>query len=261
MREDMFKVIVERPRNRWVKRNGSHYPRGELKNEFGGELEDAPRTQGYGHRYHEKNLNENLAPLKRYLNRQVGRPWDKVYSELAEHLRLDNAVQRHVFEHVGDFVYIRTRLDAEGRVWGQGRRYGPPTQLTSGPGARKLESYPRREALYVHPRTGLLCKVEAEPRRRDVQQDPDLRVIDDNTQLHRIEGIWYRIDLAKLLEPLRRMPPNYRPNFRCYDVLLRRYVDEDGNRFGILDRTYGRRDRYAVAKKQLSKREKLRYLG
>ena len=27
-----------------------------------------------------KVLNENLAPLRRYLEAQVGRPWDKIYS-------------------------------------------------------------------------------------------------------------------------------------------------------------------------------------
>jgi hypothetical protein len=32
-------------------------------------------------------LNENLNPLKRYLHAQVGRPWNKVYAEIAARIR------------------------------------------------------------------------------------------------------------------------------------------------------------------------------
>lgn len=35
-----------------------------------------------------KVLNENLTPLRRYLERQVGRPWNKVYSEIAVGLKV-----------------------------------------------------------------------------------------------------------------------------------------------------------------------------
>jgi hypothetical protein len=56
-----------------------------------------------------KMLNENLAPLRRFLERQIGRPWDKVYSEIAERLRVDSTVQQHVREHLRDFVATRPR--------------------------------------------------------------------------------------------------------------------------------------------------------
>ena len=76
MREDMARVIVERPRK------GGHRSRGSRRQEY----EDLPAHEGmrrpWAVRGDEKELNENLAPLRRYLARQVGRPWSKVYSEI-----------------------------------------------------------------------------------------------------------------------------------------------------------------------------------
>jgi hypothetical protein len=53
-----------------------------------------------------KVLNENLAPLRRYLEAQVGRPWDKIYSEIAANLCVSNTVQQHVRDHIKDFVNL-----------------------------------------------------------------------------------------------------------------------------------------------------------
>src|SRR5688572_532029 len=74
MREDMFKVIVERPR-RGAGWSGERAP-DALD-------EDARAHESIVHRHRQrKSLNENLNPLRRWLERQVDRPWDKVYSEL-----------------------------------------------------------------------------------------------------------------------------------------------------------------------------------
>jgi hypothetical protein len=47
-----------------------------------------------------KGLNENLAPLRRFLRSNVGRPWDKVFAEICEHLNFDSAVQLHIWQHI-----------------------------------------------------------------------------------------------------------------------------------------------------------------
>src|ERR1700736_4653085 len=75
--------------------------------------------RGHATRGGRKELNENLAPLRRYLERQVGRPWNKVYSEIARHLRVDSAVQQHVREHLRDFVAVEARHVARGWPSGQ----------------------------------------------------------------------------------------------------------------------------------------------
>lgn len=70
MREDMYKVIVERPRHgsRMSTRDGRIFR----------ESENAPfklgMKKGYANR---KWLNENLSPLKRWLQSQVNRPWNQ----------------------------------------------------------------------------------------------------------------------------------------------------------------------------------------
>src|SRR5689334_15596749 len=103
MRDDMAKVIVERPRIK---------PRKTRKGREGA-LEDLPAREGMrrGHelRRNTKELNENLAPLRRYLEKQVGRPWNKVYSDISAHLRADNIVQQHVRDHIKDFVAVTPR--------------------------------------------------------------------------------------------------------------------------------------------------------
>src|SRR5262245_24160795 len=116
MREDMPHVIVERPR--WGagrSRKGRAVP-----------LEDLPRHEGI-RRPHMlsgdwKMLNENLAPLRRYLEGQVGRPWNKVYAEISRHLRADNPVQQHVREHLKDFVAIKPRRICDSYTAPGGRR-------------------------------------------------------------------------------------------------------------------------------------------
>lgn len=141
MRDDMYKVIVERPRRGWrtrklnrarIKRAGEDYPK-----------RIGVKRQRATNQTQTKWLNENLAPLERYLNTQVGRPWDKVYAEIRANLHPDHTVKQHVLEHVWDFVY-RVRIGREGEWLWEGS-WGQPTAAPW-----------RRNALYVHPVDGLL---------------------------------------------------------------------------------------------------------
>lgn len=137
MRNDMDKVLVERHRHR----RGKHrYPRSYLKNQFGW---TERIREGMGGLYREKWLNENLKPLVRYLVKQVGRPWDKVYSEMAAHIRLDNVVQRHVMVHVWELV-ARNVVKKDGVLWDNDDRGPRPL----------VEGY--WPTLYVCPKSGIL---------------------------------------------------------------------------------------------------------
>ena len=61
-----------------------------------------------------RSLNENLAPLRRYLHAQVGRPWNKVFSEICC-IDRRNTVQQHIHQHIGD-PFIAVDVDVrEGR--------------------------------------------------------------------------------------------------------------------------------------------------
>ncbi len=101
MRADMSKVLVLRPRwgggrLRRVRGRAAWAPRGDLDQTYRRE----PMGRGRGSKF----LNENLAPLRRYLLSQAGRPWDDVYSEIAAQVDASNAVKRHILEHLWDMV-------------------------------------------------------------------------------------------------------------------------------------------------------------
>lgn len=105
MRNDMSKVIVERPR-----RGGGR----DRKRRPAREFNDMPSKQSMKRGHTDlKDLNENLAPLKRYLRKNVGRPWDKVFSEICENIRMDNPVQKHVRSHV--YHYVERNVIEEGK--------------------------------------------------------------------------------------------------------------------------------------------------
>jgi hypothetical protein len=184
MRSDMARVIVERPRIPAFKvRKGRALP-----------LDDMPTRKGMrrGHAEHGdvKELNENLTPLRRYLESQVGRPWDKVYSEIAVHLRVDSAVQQHVREHLRDFVAVKPRRLNQGwRSMVRGALWW--------------------QRLYVDPVTGLLCRTDRLPEEKarhrragqSVPAAPVMIALAADRELRLIDGFWYEVRLAPLPEP------------------------------------------------------------
>src|SRR5947209_8125144 len=142
MRADMAKVIVERPR----KKGGSfHKPKGYQRRlrRFG--EEGPPCREGIKARWQNqtKSLNEHLGPLRRYLDKQVGRPWDKVFSEICAHIDRSSAVQDHVRDHVEAYVTTHVLLIDGVPCNGEGSSsYGKP-----------LHQF-RYRPWYVCPRTG-----------------------------------------------------------------------------------------------------------
>jgi hypothetical protein len=106
-----------------------------------------------GGRYREKWFNENLRPLERFLRTNCGRPWNKVYSEMARHLKPNSTVQRHVFVHLWQMVARNVEV-RDGELWNMSE-WGP----------RKLGEHRWRGEFYVCPKSGLLREVKFPPRR------------------------------------------------------------------------------------------------
>ncbi len=188
MREDMFKVIVERPR--WGMRNAKHG-----RKRLAG-MDDLPMKIGVKRHVaitqsSSKWLNENLRPLERYLGRQVGRVWNDVYSEICATLSPGHTVKEHVRQHLDDFVLRRIKIGRNGE-W-----------LYAGEGwYRGKEVW--RQRYYVDPVDGVLKdsderwkKLGLRPprcrRKATEKNDPDVRVIDAKHEYRRIEGIWYEV--------------------------------------------------------------------
>jgi hypothetical protein len=236
MREDMARVLVGRPRSgmrlrlkrRKLHQNACRVPDDSLCRE--------PMSRGRG----TKCLNENLSPLERYLRSQVGRPWNVVYSEISARLRISNAVQQHVRDHLRDFVAVHTWLeDGEvvlQRIWGQRMALGDSS-------AGRL--------FYVCPSTGVLREHAPRRPRRVANSDPDVRWQGPWRQLRRIESIWYALALAPIPESLLA-----RAQARdCFlGETLERLLSGRETR-DPLAAAYGRAGIYAAGKRQLAKRE------
>ncbi len=113
MRDDMFKVIVERPR--WGSRMKTY------RGTKGGNFEDMPKNQGMRRHTYRKELNENLAPLKRYLERNCNRPWNKVFSEISAKIDGRSTVKAHVRDHIEDLVALHIGIGADSKLFDRQR--------------------------------------------------------------------------------------------------------------------------------------------
>jgi len=258
MRSDLYKVIVERPRGG----KGNYSAAARRRNDHEG-----PRQLGMRAGYGTVCLNENLRPLERFLHAQVGRPWNKVYSDISAGIDRRNTVQLHIFAHLEDMIATQVG-------WRQGCLVDLKRPCRTWYDRRDL-----RQPLYVDPDSGLIrinkemggwrherLKLKANElaaialRRRE---------IDDRLMLMLLDEQWYEVRIAPL-------PPIYfeekvvdgrlwrnRTSSRVYDVVLRCHVqrhcldhaDRQIHFYGK-DR-WGRsaRDVYAVSKRQLCRRE------
>jgi hypothetical protein len=243
MRADMAKVIVERPRRKcWTGKKPKGYQR-RLRC-YGDD--GPPAREGIQARWQgrTKSLNEHLGPLRRYLDKQVGRPWEKVFAEICAHIDRSNAVQDHVRDHVEDYVTTHVILidgvacNGEGG-WG----YGKP-----------LHQF-RYRPWYVCPRTGLLRRVKApsrkQPRRPGKEGPPPYIPVSKTLQCRFLHGAWH-------LVTLRPLPALDCSRERCtaVDVLL----DQPVARLTALAarRHYGAAV-YAVGTRRLARKELRQY--
>ncbi|MSP38547.1 MAG: hypothetical protein EXR70_08670 [Deltaproteobacteria bacterium] len=183
MREDMAKVIVERPR-----RGGYSRCKGRL----GKDLEAQPIKQGMKYRLADnKSLNENLAPLRRYLARQVGRPWARVYSEISANLKATNAVQQHVRDHLKDYVAVKMSVNKAGEPMVASR-------------------WRRSYDFYVDPQDGILkrAKADTDKARKRAKEQRRQRIavaqskvnniqLAPGSDLRRLNGIWFAVNYSR----------------------------------------------------------------
>lgn len=250
MRSDMFKVIVERPRT------GKSWDVLASRRRFDWDGPSRARMrEGLGH----VGLNENLRPLERYLKKQVGRPWDKVMSEISANIDRRNTVQQHVFEHLHDFVAMQVAW--RDGVWIDLRR---PWLSHRGTWLR--------QPLFVHPRTGLLRVNEDyrghRRRHRAFWATKEAEIAGRRRSLGNgrwhllLDGEWFEVTVVPMPQVeivdvlVKGRVRRQRKAPRVFDVVLKQYVR--GEAFDIEDRAkelYGSSTLYATSKRQLSKRE------
>jgi len=193
VRSDLHKVIVERPRL------GSRMPNHKtaMRLRAGALTEAVARGDDYdsgasraSSARRDKRLNENLAPLTRYLRSQVGRPWNKVYGEVCAAIDTRSAVGLHVLQHIPDIV--TTKTFAIGKVV-YSRWWGMDMPV---------------DGLYVDPRTGLLRHAQSR-RSRPVQREGNLVRVSEGLEFQKRDGLWFRmeyrtVDQIRMLEATRQ---------------------------------------------------------
>jgi len=250
MRSDMSKVIVERPRI-----GGKNVRKGRDRDN-----EDHPSKEGmrkpYLKGYNYKELNENLAPLYRFLHSKLGQRWDDVYSEICENIRVTSTVQEHIRVHIKQMVSTKIWIDDDGEPWEMDGRLGP---LSNTPYVK----------YWVDPRDGLLklnnAKTYKQRNHEDWQkkreeQAAQTRSLPGGIELRKAKGIWYQVELAPV-------PPIQKIECRKLDGSVY-YRDTGGSAYDvILEKTVYSSWRigspysatYCVKKRQLSHVEMKRY--
>jgi len=204
MRNDMRHVLIDRPRHK-------SWENGHERNKYKSNDEEAPnketiRPKGRG--VDRKDLSDNLAPLFRFLKSNVGRPWNKVYSEICENISLDSTLQRHILVHVKHAVHQDVEMGEDGLPYSVVKYYYNDN--------RPLMSRGHWDSFYVNPNTGILCvcprqKKETKKSQVTLITLPDNKLIQyrlvtkskwsDKTRSFVRVTSWWGIELAKRPEP------------------------------------------------------------
>lgn len=231
MRPDMHKIIVERPR--W----GSALPNHKTALRFSSakirlavdaaeDYDSGPRRASSARR--DKELNENLAPLSRYLMSQIGRPWRKVYGEIRQSIDARSATGLHVLQHLEGYVTVHTALENGVVVGAEGWNNGRPVS-----------------GLYVHPASGLLRFSKDKPwwhTRRIEERELNLVRVNANVEYEKIDGHWYRMEYGTSVSS---------DGASMRVLILKRQCDRKTIRRiegGEMGRTIGKDSRYAAGR-------------
>jgi len=231
----MHKVVIERPR--WNPGPGKNGRRANLSDEL------LPKFEGIRRPHlQRKGLTDLLGPLKRWLQSQVGRPWNDVYSEACAVIKPDSIIRAHIKTHLLQFVERNTFMH-HGKVCVLDSAYRgmgiiPVTDQRYG-----------WNLFYVHPESGLLCATPQKSRKalraeRRTARANNFRWLDGHFALKQIDGIWFacQFRIVSLEGP-----------FKAYDHAIGQHV----GRGGLLRREG--QYLHCISKRQLSRRELRRY--
>ena len=206
----MHKVVIERPR--WNPGSGKNNRRANLPDELLPKFEGIKRPHT-----NRKGLTDLLGPLRRWLQSQVGRPWNDVYSEACAVIKPDSVIRAHVKTHLLQYVERNTFMH-EGEVCVFDTGYG-------GRGVVPVAEWRFGwSQFFVHPETGLLqanlrkSKKELLEKRRAARAE-NFRWLDGKVALKRIGGIWFACQFRVVLSD---------GPFKAYDHALGREVGRGG---------------------------------
>ena len=185
MRDDMAKKLVETHRStpRITYKNKRRLGKQKIVE---GRYDHLPQKQGmkkpYG--YDLKEFGEFFPPLIGYLQKNVGRPWDKVFSDLAKSLNGGGAVINHVYVHLRQFVERNPK-------WIGGWPHGAELRFEG-------EHSPLRKGDLFVDRHGILRELKKnKPRPKGKKVDKRVD-ISDLEQYRRVNGVWFHVRFKML---------------------------------------------------------------
>ena len=202
MRSDMLKAMCDVYRRgcngqRRLFRGAKHFKldeEGDVCDDVGNRLPMRPKEYGWDSKDH----GWIGVPLNRFLEANVGRIWNDVYSEISKVMRNDVARRYKVMKKMVRWdVYIKTYIGDDGLVYANDA-WRPGTCVET-----------EVNSLYVHPNTGILCRGTGESyksrnRRREkeiaIEREKSRKIVDESLQFHKVDGIWYRVCLAPFSE-------------------------------------------------------------
>lgn len=189
MRKDMIKVLTERPRAggrrdyKSLRRTGKHVWRSD--EDASGGLQGMRRP----HKEHGewKEFTDLLGPLHKFLKSRVGKPWDKVFAEIAGTIKGKSTQSDHLREHV-------KRMVVTDLAWEDGK-------LVHANGT-EFKVFGHYREFYVDPRDKILKVVTEKQRRkwRDAktvikEQEDELKT-KEGQLFRRFDGIWYEVTVV-----------------------------------------------------------------
>lgn len=146
MRDDMAKVVTERPRyghrKKSRKTTGARIRRYDPGLDYD-EPTRLPVAPGRQYSWEAKEFSDLINPLRRFLRSCVGRPWRTVHSELARTLDRRSVAGLHIWDHVWREIAPDCRMGSDGLAYSN---------------RRGRLSYGNRpvQGLFVHPASGLV---------------------------------------------------------------------------------------------------------
>lgn len=185
MRDDMNKVVIERPRYGGKGGSRKTYEKASLpreKRSFKGvdvDLRPKRESMRKKHRVNgdAKEFSDLLGPLEGYLFSKVGEPWNDVWSDICKVLKGGSLQAAHIKGHVKQMVggiphsgetYFPP--DGHGKP---GTRYGSCVYVDDGGILRKhVEGYKRKVEVYHYYRES------------------------DTVEYHKLNGAWFRVEIG-----------------------------------------------------------------
>jgi len=227
LRDDMTKIFHEPGRNGGGgNRNGKRHQRAIAD---GVTFEPMRRDR-------DRARHSAYAPLRQYLIKQVGRPWNEVFSDISHNTRSKSLTAQEVREAMVGMVETTVQL-IDGQPHDERGR--PITSNFWSP-------------VWVHPETGILLRAPQQPRRRYSRKPSFEQIdIDANSKLVKLNDLWFVVNFAPL-------PAVLNPDEPERDIVLNLPACQGymgyRNTGGNFRREWGG-NVYAVSKRAASKKE------